>query len=121
MFEQDYIVRMVKDLVRFIARIIFSKDTINYELPEDGRYTENDNLHKRLIALIGEGKINLAENILFENFDSKDKKHMELALDFYQRLNNLEDEFLNANNFSRTEIEEGLREIAKKFGVITYE
>lgn len=120
MFEQDYIMRMIKDLVKFLAKILFGKDTINYELPDDGRYTENDNLHKKLISLINIGKINEAEDLLFEKLDPKDKKYMELALDFYQRLNNLDGEFLKSNNFSRGEIEEGLRDIAKKFGILTY-
>ena len=43
-----------------------------------------------------------------------------VAIDFYQRLNNLNNEFLQANNFSREEIEEGLRDIAKRSGIQIY-
>ncbi len=64
-----------------------------------------------------QGKINEAENLLFENLDTDNKRYMELALDFYERLNNFEDDFLEENNFSREEIEEGLKEIFKKFKV----
>ncbi len=70
-----------------------------------------------MIILLEQGKINEAENLLFENLDTDNKRYMELALDFYERLNNFEDDFLEENNFSREEIEEGLKEIFKKFKV----
>lgn len=120
MFEQDYVMRMIKDLVKFLAKILFNRDTIAYELSDNEKYTQSDDLHKELLSLIMIGKLNEAENLLFERFDPKDKRYLELALDFYQRLNNLDDEFLEKNNFPREEIEEGLREIAKQFGISTY-
>lgn len=42
---------------------------------------------------------------------------MDITLDFYKRLNNLDDKFLEKNNFSRVEIEQGLKDIAKEFGI----
>lgn len=45
------------------------------------------------------------------------KDHILLTLDFYDRLNGLSDEFLENNNFSRKEIEMGLKEIAQRFGI----
>lgn len=44
---------------------------------------------------------------------------MMVAIDFYQRLNDLDDTFLQDNNFSRVEIEEGLKDIARKYGIVT--
>lgn len=66
------------------------------------------------------GKINEDENQLFEKFNFKDNRHIMVEIDFYQRLNNLDNEFLQANNFSREEIEEGLRDIAKRSGIVIY-
>lgn len=120
MFEQDYVMRMIKDLVKFLAKVLFNKDTIAYELFDNEEYTQSDDLHKELLSLIMIGKLNEAENLLFEGLDPKDKRFMELAIDFYQRLNNLDDEFLERNNFHREEIEEGLKAIAKEFGVRIY-
>ncbi len=117
MFEQDYFMRIVKDLVRVLAKILLNKDTATYELPDEGNYTQTDFLHKQLLDLLSQGKINEAENLLFEELEPANKKYMELALDFYERLNNFEDEFLETNDYSREEIEQGLKEIAKKFGV----
>lgn len=120
MYEQDYIMRMVQSFIKFLSIIVFGKDTFTYELSENDEDVQNDNLHKKLISLISLGKINEAENILFDKFDPKDNRQMMLAIDFYQRLNDLDDAFLKDNNFSREEIEEGLKAMAKKYGIVTF-
>ncbi|MBS4537510.1 hypothetical protein GOQ27_03495 [Clostridium sp. D2Q-11] len=117
MFQQDYVMRMIRDIIRFLAKVLLKKDTVYYEFVEKENYTQTDYLHKELITLIQKGKINEAENLLFKKLDPSNKKHIELALDFYQRLNSLDDKFLEDNDFSREEIEDGVKEIAKKFGI----
>ncbi|MEG6611652.1 DUF6483 family protein [Pseudoclostridium thermosuccinogenes] len=118
MFEQDYLMRIIKDLVRALAKILLNKDTVAYELSDESNYTHTDHLHIKLLELIKQGNINEAENLLFEELDTKNKKYIELALDFYNRLSNLEDDFLERSNFSREEIEQGLKAIAKEMGVL---
>ena len=117
-YEQDYLLRSIAQLIRFLAKIVFGKDTVTYELSDDEAYKESDNLHKALVALLSDGKINEAENLLFDEFKSKDNRHMMVALDFYRRLNDFGDEFLRDHDFSREEIEEGLREIASKARIV---
>lgn len=120
-YQQDYIMRMVTNLVRLLSKIIFDKDIPTYEVSNDEKYSKSDDLHKNLLALLSEGKINEAEDMLFEDFDPSVNRDLKLALDFYNRLNNLDDEYLLENNFSREEIEEGLRDIAKRAGISTYD
>lgn len=117
MFEQDYVMRMISSSIRFLAKIFFKKDTVTYELPYNKTFTQTDYLHKQLLSLIKQGKINEAENLLFEKLDPKNERYMELALDFYKRLNDLDDNFLEKNNFTREEIEQGLKDIAQKCGI----
>ncbi len=116
-FEQDYIMRLINELIRFLAKVFLNKEIVTYEFSHEEKYTQIDNLHKQLLILIEQGKINEAENMLYERMDLKDKKYIELALDFYERLNNLDDEYLEKNNFSRKEVEQGLKGIAKELGV----
>ena len=116
MYEQDYIMRQIRDLVRFLAKVFLKKDSAIYELPDMGQYTNTDYLHKELLFLLSQGKINEAENLLFENMNINNKRYMELALDFYGRLNNFTDDYLEENNFTRKEIGEGLEELIKEFG-----
>mgnify|MGYP000973117153 FL=1 len=118
MYEQDYIMRIIANLVQFLARIVFGKDTATYELSRDEEHKESDELHKALVVLLSEGEINEAENLLFDKFNPKDNRHMMVAVDFYHRLNNLDDGVLQENDFSREEIEEGLRDIASKAGIV---
>ncbi len=120
MYEQDYIMRSITNLIRFLTKIFYGEDIAVYELTENEEYTRSDSLHKSLLDLLSSGKINEAENQLFEKFNFKDTRHIMVAIDFYQRLNNLDNEFLQANNFSREEIEEGLRDIAKRSGIQIY-
>lgn len=119
-YQQDYIMQMINNLIKFLAKIIFGKDIATYELSENEEYGQSDDLHKELLVLLSEGKMNEAENLLFEKINPKDNRQMMVAIDFYQRLNDLDDEFLEKNNFSRKEIEEGLEDIAKKVGISTY-
>ncbi len=118
MYKQDYIMRIISNLIKYLSIIIFGKDTATYELSVDENYRESDELHKRLLILLSNGKINEAEDLLFAKINPKDNRQMMVAIDFYQRLNNFEDDFLQENNFSREEIEEGLKEIANKAGII---
>lgn len=117
MFENDYIMRIIRDMVRFLARAFLGKDTVDYELPDEENYTQTDFLHKQLLELIEQGRINEAEDILFNEWEPGNERFMELALDFYERLNNLDDEFLEKCNFPRGEIEQGLKDITAKFGI----
>lgn len=34
-YEQDYVMRMIKDMVRALALLIFGKRDIRYEIPEE--------------------------------------------------------------------------------------
>jgi hypothetical protein len=49
--------------------------------------------------------------------DKNDKRYLELALDFYKRLNDLDDDALEAGGFTREEINEGLGDVLEAFGV----
>ncbi len=42
MFEQDYIMRKIRDLVRFLAKTFLNKDEVSYELPILEEYTKTD-------------------------------------------------------------------------------
>ncbi len=116
-YEQDYLMRSIAQLIRFLAKIVFGKDTVTYALSEDEVHEDSDNLHKTLVALLSDGKINEAENLLFDQFKGEDNRHMMVAIDFYRRLNDFSDDFLLEHDFSRKEIEEGLREIARTAGI----
>jgi hypothetical protein len=115
-FEQDYVMRLIKEMVRAILKLVFNIDTDSpiSELLEDSE--EKATLNK-LLDMIDEGKVNEAENEIYEMTENLDKNYLEVALLFYSYLNDKSEEFLEENNFSRDEVKEGLETIVSRYGL----
>ncbi len=114
MLKNDYIFTQIEGLAKAIAKIFFNKESIAYEMQED---TFIDELYERVQKLIGEGKINEAENLLYDNIDSSNLNYLKLVLDFYNTLNTLEEDFLEAHDYGKDEILQGLKDIASQYGM----
>jgi hypothetical protein len=115
-FEQDYVMRLIKEMVRAILKLVFNIDTDSptSELLEDSE--EKATLNK-LLDMIDDGKVNEAENEIYEMTENSDKNYLEVALLFYSYLNDKSDEFLEDNNFTRDEVKEGLETIVSRYGL----
>lgn len=117
MYYKDYLMRQINIMVEAMARIIFQKERAEYVVADYVKYTQTDLLHNKLTELLANSNINEAEDLLFDSLDADDDNHLLVALDFYTRLNECSDEYLMEHDFSREEIESGLTEIKKLFGV----
>lgn len=119
MLTEDYIIRMIQDMGRLLARVL------GRDLPEpEGlvtfweKGTNGDSpLLEELKNLCDRGNINQAENLLFEELDFSDPSTFPIALSFYQYLNRFSDKELEAWDYPREEIFEGLRDCGKQYGV----
>lgn len=116
MFEQDYVMRLIKEMVRAILKLLFNMDTASpsAELLEDAQ--ERQTLDE-LLDMVDNGFINEAENKIYEITQEGKRTDLAIALLFYSYLNDKSDEFLEAHNFSREEIKTGLTDITVKYGV----
>lgn len=116
MFEQDYIMRLIKEMVRAILKLLFHIDTESptSELLED---EEEKATLEALLDMVDEGAICEAEKIIFEMIDAGDRKKLELVLLFYSYLNDKSDEFLEQNNFSRRQLQDNLKYILTQYGL----
>lgn len=116
MFEQDYVMRLIKEMVRAILKLLFNIDTESptVELLENKEEMET---LENLLDMIDDGKINEAENRLYDLTSDTDVNSLEIALLFYSYLNDKTDDFLEANDFSRDEIKLGLENVADNFGL----
>ena len=72
---------------------------------------------EELKALCSHGQVNLAEDRLFEELDFSDESTFPIALGFYEHLNRFSDKELEAWDYSREEIFDGLRDCAEQYGV----
>lgn len=116
-YEQDYIMRIIKQMVAALISVILGKENKIYDLPFEDQYKSSDGLLRELLTMVNDGKINEAENLLYESFEQDNKKDIENAILFYSYLNELDNDFLEKCNYSRDEIEMGVKEIAKRSGM----
>lgn len=93
MLTEDYIVRMIRDMGQMLARVLGSQAWEPDRCAEVWEAAAGDcpPLLEELKALCGRGEINAAENLLFEELEARD--------------------------YSREEIFEGVKDCAEQYGV----
>lgn len=139
MLKEDYIMRIIHEVVRTLLKLLFG---IDKERTEEVTFADAkmQELDERLRQMAKEGKINEAENLLWEQLDSGNADRPEggntgqpeggntgqpggsgmewfqLAVLFYDFLNTFTDEELEQADYSREEISQGLLAAAKQYG-----
>ncbi len=116
MFEQDYIMRMIKDMIRALLKMLFDIDTDSPSFDMVGDAEVQSRL-LRLSHMVDDGDIINAQNEICKITSDDDMQNLKTALFFYAYLNEKDDDFLTANGYSRDEIETGIRELAEKYQV----
>ncbi|WP_349672668.1 DUF6483 family protein [Lacrimispora sp.] len=115
MLTDDYATRINNGMVSTLLKLIF-----NIELGKNDdrafKSREMEEKFEELKNLIEEGSINDAENTLLEELDSEDMEYLKLALMFYYTLNDKDGDFLDKNDFSKSEISDGLRYVSGIYG-----
>lgn len=113
MFEQDYVMRTIRDIAKMLAKILCNKKAKSDDLELREREAGQETL-ERLRQMIDEGEINQAENLLFEFSSESGDDGIQTALDFYSYLNEKEDKFLLEHDYAREEIMYGLKMLLSK-------
>ena len=114
MFEQDYVMRLIKEMVRVILKLLFNIDSESPTVELIENKVQKETL-ENLLDMIDAGKINEAENRLHDLISDEDRESLEIALLFYSYLNDKADDFLEEHDFSREEIKLGLEDVADIF------
>ena len=114
MLQDDFILRQIREMVHAVMKMLFqvSASELTPEVIEDS--TARTSL-ENLIALTDEGKIDEAENQLYEMTCDGDRQNLEIGLLFYYNLNGKDDDFLEVHNFSREEIMTGIQDLADRY------
>ena len=97
--EKDYIMRMIKEMVRVLFSLIFGKKYVSVEL--ENKYEVSGKNLKDFLDMIDSGEINEAENILLDSIDYTDRNEVMAAALFYQYLSEKDSEFLKNNNYTK--------------------
>lgn len=112
-YEKDYIMRLIHGIALVLARLLLGRQMENEgEIATilDKQEKEQNDL---LLRMVDEGKINRAEERLFDLLEkaSWDDRHKAaVAICFYSHVNDKDDEFLEKADFTREEIMEGLED-----------
>lgn len=119
-FEQGGIMGLMEKIVR---ALLYDKD-LDMSGADTFQDMESESANDKLCKSIGElcksidaGKINEAENSLYDIMDSKTQDGLKLALMFYSYLNEKNDAFLTEYHFSREEIRQGLENVVSMYGL----
>lgn len=114
--EKDYIMRIIKEMVRVLFSLMLGKQYQSVELPEENKYEVSGKALEELKNMVNEGFINEAENILLESIDYTQKREVLAAILFYQYIGEQDTGFLEAHNYSKEEALDGIRRMAEKQG-----
>lgn len=114
--EKDYIMRMIKEMVSVLSSIIFGKQYVSVDEERKNGYEVSGTDLNDLLAMIDNGQINEAENLMLDDLDYSGKKELAAALLFYQYLSEKKKDFLQDHDYSDEEILEGAKQVLQKAG-----
>ena len=112
--EKDYIMRMIKEMVRVLFSLIFGKKYVSVEL--ENKYEISGKNLKDFLDMIDSGEINEAENMLLDSIDYTDRNEVMAAALFYQYLSEKDSEFLKNNNYTKEEVLSGFKQLLMQSG-----
>lgn len=115
MYNNDYILRMIEEMGRMLRQVFLQEEEEMYEIvDEEGRFSQSDFLGYRIGRLLLDRKINEAENLLFHEIERDPQPaYLAVGVHFYEDLQELTDAELEAADFSRAEIAEGLEALKR--------
>ena len=114
--EKDYIMRMIKEMVKILFSLICGKKYVSVELEKENKYEVSGKNLKSFLDMIDSGQINEAENILLDNIDYANNDEVMAAALFYQYLSEKDSEFLINNNYTKEEVLSGFKQLLVQSG-----
>ena len=114
--EKDYIMRMIKEMVRILFSLIYGKKYVSVELEKENKYEVSGKNLKSFLDMIDSGQINEAENLLLDNIDYANNDEVMAAALFYQYLSEKDSEFLINNNYTKEEVLSGFKQLLVQSG-----
>lgn len=114
--EKDYIMRMIKEMVRVLFSLMLGKHYTQVELPKENKYSVAGTGLDEFRAMVDRGEVNEAENILLDTLDYSDREALAAAVLFYEYVAGKGDTFLEEHNYSLEEAYDVLRQIARRTG-----
>lgn len=112
--KKDWMERQIEAISNTFAAILFGKDKVKSILEmdeeEDSATEMEDDILERMVKKhLADKNFNEAENLIFNALEKqKTARRFELALNFFNEINEFSDEVLSKYNYSHEEITEGI-------------
>lgn len=109
----------IQMMVQLIVKVTFQKDLFEIDalFNAEWGHMETDPLEKEIAALLAQSRFQEAENLVLKRLSSKQPAALKTALSFYNALNQLPNERLNAHGFPRERIRRGLEELTRLYQI----
>ncbi len=114
--EKDYIMRMIKEMVRVLFSLVFGKKYVSVELEKENKYKVSGKNLNDFLDLIDLGQINESENLLLDSIDYTSKEEVMAAALLYQHLSEKDEAFLENSNYSKEEVLSGFKQLLIQSG-----
>lgn len=118
-YEKDWLMRQIEAVIKTVARAVLGKAEAA-EISIKGAQTQGESegtMDELLEKLVEKGEICRGENLLFDGTEEADAQWLRAALNFYEKLNGLSDEYLERHGFSRREVAQGLNDACRRCGL----
>ena len=115
--QQDWLMRQIEMMIAAIIQLLSEKAGKEYSLQDEIKQERFTELKQKLTDLLNEGQLGEAENLLFFELEDGDESILAIAIDFYQKANTLSDKELDEQGFTRSELLEGLSDVAERYGL----
>lgn len=115
-FEKDYIMRLVREMVRMLLKLLFNVD-VERDMEEVIKEAESEEDLKELITMLDDGYINEAENELYELIGEGDRAYLKTALMFYYHLATKDESFLISHGYTMQEVKEGVDNLVEIYKI----
>ena len=114
--EKDYIMRIIKEVVRVLFSLMLGKQYKSVELQNENKYEVSGKALEEFQEMVDQGLVNEAENMLLESIDYAKEQEIIAAALFYQYVSEKDTDFLALHNYSREEALDGLKRLIELSG-----
>ena len=115
MVKQDYLMRMINDLITGMAKMLFHTD-IREDEELDFQSDTLGEQFKALLDLADEGKLEEALEEMDRILDQGHMESLKMAMYFFEYLNRMDEDALEAKGLEREDLQEKILEAADRFG-----
>ena len=106
--------KKIGNIIRLCMSMICGMQNNKYKQPKFVENSAMDSVYYKAVSMIDNGKFCEAENYIYEELNPEDSDESYVMLCIYDYMNDLPDTFIEAGNFSRQEIREGIDYIIDK-------